>query len=53
MLSKSFENAVLGRLEMVQFKFFLSDTNQKHIGWKMCKVSKVFGCFGAVYLYVV
>ena len=31
---------------------FLSDTNQKHVGWKMCKVSKVFGCFGAVYLYV-
>ena len=38
MPSKSYENAVLGSLEMVQA---FSNTNQKHVSWKTFKVSKV------------
>ena len=38
MLLQCLENAVLGRLEMVQCNFF-SYTNQKHVCWKMFKVS--------------
>ena len=49
LLSKCFENAVLGRLEMVNCKWFFSDTNQKHVCWKICKMSKVFGCVAGVY----
>ena len=30
-------------LELVQLNFF-SDTSQKHLCWKICKMSKVFGC---------
>ena len=43
------ENAVLGRLEMVQRKCF-SDTNHKYFSWKFCKVSNAFGCVAEVYI---
>ena len=37
------------RQEIVQCKCF-SDTKQKHVCWKFCKVRKVFGCVvGAFY----
>ena len=39
--SKAFGNGVV--------QMFFSDTNQKHVCWKICKVSKVFCCVAEVY----
>ena len=49
LLSKNFENAVLGRLEMMQCNFF-SDTNQKHVCWKTCRVGLQL-CCGSIFFY--
>ena len=45
-----FENPVLGCIEMVSANVF-PDINQKHVYWKICKVSEVFCCFWGVYIF--
>ena len=32
-------------------QIFFSDTKQKHVCWKICKVRKDFGCAGAAYYF--
>ena len=49
LLSNSFQNAALRRLEMVLCKRFFSATNQKYVYWKFCKVNKVFSCVVGVH----
>ena len=38
LLCKCFSKVVIGRLEKVQCKWCFSDTNQKHVRWKIYKV---------------
>ena len=51
LLSKCFENLVLGRLEMVRCKNVFSDINQKHVSWKICKVVRCFVLLGKYIFY--
>ena len=48
LLSKCFENAILGCLEILLCQSFFFDTNQKHVCGKIYKVIKVFGCVAEV-----
>ena len=32
-------------------QMFFSDTKQKHVCWKICKVKKVFGCVAGAYYF--
>ena len=53
LLSKHLENAVLVYLEIMQWKYSFSKTNQKHFCWKTCKVSKDFGCVAGEYFFLI
>ena len=35
-----------------EVQIFLSDTKQKHVSWKICKVRKVFGCVAGAYYFL-
>ena len=50
LLSKCFENAVFGRQEKVQCNV-ISDTKQKHVCWKICKLRKVSGIVSGAYYF--
>ena len=52
LLSKCFKNAVLGRQEMVQCKMFFSDSKQKYVCWKICKIRKTFDCVRRAYYFI-
>ena len=50
LLSKCFKNAFLGVKKWCSANIF-SDTKQKHVSWKICKVRKVFGCVAGAYYF--
>ena len=49
LLSKYFEKAVLGRLEMVPCQCFL--WHQPDVCWKTCNMRKVFGSVSVAYYF--
>ena len=50
LLSKCFKNSVFECQEMMRANFF-SDTKQKHVCWKICKVRQTFGCVLGAYCF--
>ena len=51
LLSKSFKNMqFLGMKNWCSANIF-SDIKQKNVGWKICKVRKVFGCVARAYYF--
>ena len=49
LVSKCFKNVVLGRQEMVKPNRNMSETKQKDVFWKICKVRKSFRCVTRTY----